>query len=140
LEPLQSFLIEELTDEAKVKTKLCNPVRVAESIARDALEVLVLRQKALDSDKATLSLLEEQMNAWEVLMVRNMRNDWDAVNRLLLNDSNKLHDSLQNKRMSFITQLRLYLSRKRFIRHCEDFISNNTDMITKIDAIVKESS
>jgi small GTP-binding protein len=140
LETLQSFLIEELTNEAKVKTKLCNPIRVAESIARDALEALVVRRKALDSDKATLSLLEEQMNAWEVLMERDMRNDWDAVNRLLLNDSNKLHDSLQNKRISFITQLMLFLSRKRFSKHCEDFISNKTDIITKIDAIVKESS
>lgn len=140
LETLQKFLIEELTNEAKVKTKLCNPIRVAESIARDALETLNSRQKALDSDNATLLLLEEQMKAWEVLMVRDMKNGWDGVNQLLLKDSNKLHDSLLNKRIRFINQLMLYVSRKRFHRHCEDLFTNKIDLMSQIDAIVKESS
>jgi small GTP-binding protein len=139
-EPLQKFLVEELTNEAKVTTKLCNPVRVAESVARDALEALDIRVKALDSDRATLSLLEEQMNAWEALMISDMMNDWNRVKQLFIKDSNKLYDSLLNDRTSYVTQIMLYLSRERFLRHCAKCISNKNDMISKVDSIVRESS
>jgi small GTP-binding protein len=139
-EPLQRFLVEELTNEAKVTTKLCNPVRVAESVARDALQALDVREKALDSDKATLSLLEEQMNAWEALMISDMMNDWNRVKQLLTKDSNDLYDSLLNDRTSYVTQIMLYLSRERFLRHCVKFIGNKNDTISKVDSIVRESS
>lgn len=61
---LETFLKESLTTETKIKAKLLNPLGVAEGVLVEGLEILVEEEKDLESDVATLNLLNHQFESW----------------------------------------------------------------------------
>ncbi len=58
-------LLKTLTASSKVKTKLINPIGVAEGILADCRKEIRRRQEELEVDIATLRLLKNQTDAWE---------------------------------------------------------------------------
>mmetsp|Transcript_14590 Transcript_14590/g.20854 ORF Transcript_14590/g.20854 Transcript_14590/m.20854 type:complete len:317 (-) Transcript_14590:118-1068(-) len=94
----------------------------------------------MDSDKATLTLLDEQMKAWEVQMTNDLTKNCTMVENLFTKASDRISDSIRNKGKSFATQIMLYLSRDRFLKHCSQHITNKDDLMCKIDSNIKESS
>jgi len=135
---LQEFLIHELTNEAKVMTKLCNPIRVAESIARDALEALDSRDASIESDKATLSLLNKQMKAWKAEIENDMANDCSLIKGLFEKKGDRVRDSILHE--GLINQLSLYLSYDKFEKHCARHMLDKGALDSNIDSIIRESS
>lgn len=62
---LETFLSENLSASSKIKTKLSNPLGVAEGILLDCKREIEQRQEDLDVDIATLKLLRSDSDAWE---------------------------------------------------------------------------
>ena len=82
---LESYLKDNLTDDAKVKAKLLNPVGVAEGILRDSRSVLSEREKDLLIDTATVNLLNKQMESWLKEMeedIRKFRTDIQTITQI----------------------------------------------------------
>ncbi|KAL3757869.1 hypothetical protein ACHAWU_002789, partial [Discostella pseudostelligera] len=65
LAELEQFLLKTLTASSKVKTKLLNPIGVAEGILVDCQQEIRRRQEELEVDVMTLRLLTNQTDAWE---------------------------------------------------------------------------
>lgn len=61
---LQEFLQTNLTTETKIRTKLSNPVNTATALVQQCLDQLQQEQEALETDLATLNLLQTQFVAW----------------------------------------------------------------------------
>ncbi len=62
---LETFLSATLTASSKIKTKLSNPLGVAEGILLDCKHEIERRQEDLDIDVATLKLLRSDSDGWE---------------------------------------------------------------------------
>jgi signal recognition particle receptor subunit beta len=82
---LEAYLKDSLTEDAKVKAKLLNPVGVTEGILGDSLSVLTSREKELLVDTATVNLLNNQMESWLREMGEDMkifRGDSEGIMRI----------------------------------------------------------
>jgi small GTP-binding protein len=62
---LESFLKETLTGRAKVRSKLSNPIGVAEGVMAKCLEVLENQKEELRADFSTLAIVESQFEGWK---------------------------------------------------------------------------
>lgn len=62
---LENFLSDTLSASSKIKTKLSNPLGVAEGILLESKHEIERRQEELDVDVATLKLLRSDTEAWE---------------------------------------------------------------------------
>jgi small GTP-binding protein len=62
---LENFLSDTLSASSKIKTKLSNPLGVAEGILLECKHEIERRQEELDVDVATLKLLRSDTEAWE---------------------------------------------------------------------------
>jgi len=62
---LESFLKETLTRRAKVRSKLSNPIGVAEAVMAECLRVLDDQSEELRADFATLAMVESQFEGWK---------------------------------------------------------------------------
>lgn len=62
---LETFLSNTLSTSSKIKTKLSNPLGVAEGVLIDCKNEIERRQEELDVDVATLKLLKRDSEAWE---------------------------------------------------------------------------
>lgn len=62
---LESFLKETLTGRAKVRSKLSNPIGVAEGVMAECLSVLETQKEELRSDFSTLAMVESQFEGWK---------------------------------------------------------------------------
>ena len=69
---LESFLMDNLTEEAKIQAKLLNPLGVTDGLLSECINVLDQRRKELETDVATMNLLSNQMNAWKRDMDRDI--------------------------------------------------------------------
>ena len=79
---LESFLKETLTTETKIKSKLANPIGIAEGTVAECLRVLEEEKKELGVDIATLNLLRGQCQGWEKEMhaeLESFRRDVGSV-------------------------------------------------------------
>jgi hypothetical protein len=75
---LESFLQDTLTSETKIKSKLTNPIGVAEGWMSDCLQVIDTERIELETDVATLNLLSSQLISWRKEMqadIDRARND-----------------------------------------------------------------
>jgi GTP-binding protein EngB required for normal cell division len=61
---LESFLKDSLTTETKIKAKLLNPIGVAEGVLLEGLQILRKEETDLETDVATLNLLNQQFDSW----------------------------------------------------------------------------
>ncbi len=62
---LESYLKETLTGRAKVRSKLSNPVGVAEAVMAECLRVLGEQSEELRADFSTLAMVESQFEGWK---------------------------------------------------------------------------
>jgi small GTP-binding protein len=62
---LESFLKESLTTQAKVKSKLSNPIGVVEGVMTECLRILDIERQELQVDIATLSIFQGQFEGWK---------------------------------------------------------------------------
>jgi hypothetical protein len=62
---LESFLKESLTTQAKLKSKLSNPIGVAEGVMTECLQVLKEQRDELQVDVATLNIFQSQFEGWK---------------------------------------------------------------------------
>lgn len=64
-EALESFLKQTLTTESKLRSKLVSPLGVVEGSLTQALTILKEENEALETDIATLNLLNSQFDGWK---------------------------------------------------------------------------
>lgn len=62
---LESFLKESLTTQTKVKSKLSNPIGVAEGVMIECLQILKSERDELQVDVATLNIFQSQFEGWK---------------------------------------------------------------------------
>lgn len=62
---LESFLKESLTTQQRLKSKLSNPIGVAEGITVECLRILKGQRKELQVDITTLSIFQSQFEGWK---------------------------------------------------------------------------
>ena len=103
-EELEEFLSTTLTDRIKVRSKLLNPLGVAEGILDDCVESLKAQQDELETDTATLRLLESQMSGWTLEMETEMSKFRLEVRDVLRLEGGRCRELIQ--RTSFYDQMR----------------------------------
>jgi len=103
-EELEDFLSTTLTDRIKVRSKLLNPLGVAEGILDDCIESLKAQKDELETDVATLRLLESQMNGWTLEMETEMNKFRLETRDMLRLEGTRCRELVQ--RMSFFDQMR----------------------------------
>ena len=114
--------------------QLCNPIRVAESIARDALEALDRRDASIESDKTMHSLLEEQMKARKAEIDNDMADDRSLIKGLFVKNSDRVRDYIINE--GLINQLTLFLRCDKFEEHCARHMLDKGTLESNIDSII----
>ena len=103
-EELEEFLSTTLTDRIKVRSKLLNPLGVAEGILDDCVESLKAQQDELETDTATLRLLESQMSGWTLEMETEMSKFRLEVRDMLRLEGGRCRELIQ--RTSLYDQMR----------------------------------
>ncbi len=103
-EELEEFLSTTLTDRIKVRSKLLNPLGVAEGILDDCVESLKAQKDELETDRATLRLLESQMSGWTLEMETEMSKFRLEVRDMLRLEGSRCRELVQ--RTSFFDQMR----------------------------------
>ena len=103
-EELENFLSTTLTDKIKVRSKLLNPLGVAEGMLDDCIESLKAQKDELETDSATLRLLESQMSGWTLEMESEMNKFRSEAQNLILLEGSRCRELVQ--RMSFPEQIR----------------------------------
>jgi small GTP-binding protein len=76
---LESFLRETLTGRAKIRSKLSNPIGVAEGVMVECLEVLDHQSEELRADVSTLAMVESQFEGWK----KELSGDLDKSRRAM---------------------------------------------------------
>lgn len=115
---LESFLKETLTTEAKIKSKLINPIGVAEGMMAECLKVLANEKRELEIDIATLNLLKSQFGGWEKEMNADIESFCKEVGSILLHEGERCQRllnrmSLSDRYLFAFNQHRLELEWKR---------------------------
>jgi len=103
-EELEEFLSSALTDRIKVRSKLLNPLGVAEGMLDDCIESLKAQKDELETDIATLRLLESQMSGWTLEMQSEMNKFRSEVRNILLLEGTRCRELIQ--KVSFFDQVR----------------------------------
>lgn len=131
---LETFLIRELTASSKIKTKLSNPLGVAEGILLDCKREIERRQDDLDVDVATLKLLRSDSEAWEKDMQSILERQRSNINKEWTTRAHAVQRVLDE--LTLVDQLRIGvgMGRDTFDRAWEN--AN----ITSISLAGKESS
>jgi small GTP-binding protein len=131
---LETFLSATLTASSKIKTKLSNPLGVAEGILLDCKHEIERRQEDLDVDVATLKLLRSDSEAWEKDMQSILERHRANINKEWTMRANVVHRVLDE--LTLIDQLRIGvgMGRPTFDRAWEN--AN----ITSVSSTGKETS
>ena len=80
---LESFLKETLTGRAKVRSKLSNPIGVAEGVMAKCLEVLEDQKEELRADFSTLAIVESQFEGWKKELSADLDKSRSAMTELV---------------------------------------------------------
>lgn len=99
---LESFLKHTLTTETKIKSKLLNPIGVAEGMMTECVSVLEEQRKELETDVATLTLLQSQFDGWTKEMNSDMEDSRREIKELFLMEGQRCQ--ILCDRMSYIDQ------------------------------------
>lgn len=104
---LEKFLMESLTDETKVQAKLLNPLGVTEGMLNECMDVLKRRAKDLETDTATVQLLQSQMDSWMYDMDKDMKEFQSNVQDILAKEKDRCDKFLNS--MGFFERYTLVL-------------------------------
>ena len=102
---LETFLSENLSASSKIKTKLSNPLGVAEGILLDCKREIERRQEELDVDVATLKLLRSDSDAWEKDMKSALQRHRLKINEEWTTGAQVVHRVLDE--LTIVDQLRI---------------------------------
>jgi small GTP-binding protein len=102
---LETFLTATLTASSKIKTKLSNPLGVAEGILLDCKQEIERRQEDLNVDVATLKLLRNDSEAWEKDMQSILERHRSRINKEWTTRAHVVHRVLDE--LTLIDQLRI---------------------------------
>ncbi len=116
---LESYLKDSLTEEAKVQAKLLNPLGVTEGMLTECLNVLEHRRRELETDIATVNLLQNQMDAWR----RDMDHDINQFQQ-------DVHDHLKRE----MDRCRALVDSLGFFEKYSLFLFGGSDNITKLES------
>jgi small GTP-binding protein len=130
---LESFLRETLTTQTKIKSKLINPILVAEGMMAECLRVLANEKRELEIDIATLNLLKSQLGGWDKEMSADMESFRREIGSILSHEGSRCQRL--EKRMSLsemymcalFDENRLYLEWKRTRRLGPDDVQGIVD-------------
>jgi len=101
-EELENFLTVTLTDRVKLRSKMLNPLGVAEGMLDDCISTLKSQKHNLETDLATLCLLENQMNGWTAELNEDMTKFVQEAGNILHSEGERCHELI--KRMSYMDQ------------------------------------
>ncbi|KAL3804506.1 hypothetical protein HJC23_002545 [Cyclotella cryptica] len=120
---LEHYLLDTLTASSKIKTKLLNPIGVAEGMLIDCREEIAHRREELEVDVVTLRLLNSQTAAWEKEMQSEVMDQCRHDIRQYFAKRSEIVDTLLG-RLSYIDQLKigLGLGRSAFDNAWEDSV------------------
>eukprot|EP00977_Amphora_coffeiformis_P015647 scaffold4600_cov169-Amphora_coffeaeformis.AAC.9 len=96
---LEAFLRSNLTTRTKIQAKLLNPIGLVDKVLEDCFQKLTREQEELQTDVATLQLLESQVKAWQSELDRQMQQTWQDVRTSWQQEANRGHILL--RRMSW---------------------------------------
>lgn len=97
---LEHFLRESLTTTTKIKSKLSNPIGLCEGSLQTTLNNIKSQQSELDTDVATLRMIESQMEAWRTQLESELNHARARVETYLNQYGNRSHILL--RRLSFV--------------------------------------
>lgn len=96
---LERFLKDSLTTQTKLKSKLTNPIGVCEGVAKECLRLLDEQHTELQSDIATLAVLDSQFEGWKKELALDLQTFRQGTTQLVRKQGERWDQILQ--RMSF---------------------------------------
>jgi small GTP-binding protein len=100
-EELESFLKDSLTTEAKLKSKLANPIGVVEGVLIECSKVLDGQSEELQSDIATLNVLRAQFEGWKKELAADLQGFQQGTTAVVRSQGERWHILLN--RMNFFS-------------------------------------
>jgi hypothetical protein len=88
---LESFLRDSLTMETKIKSKLTNPIGVAEGWMNDCQKRLKKENQELEDDQITLNLLSSQLEGWRKEILKDMERAKSNISDRLQQEGKRAH-------------------------------------------------
>eukprot|EP00611_Tribonema_gayanum_P029178 TRINITY_DN7723_c0_g1_i1.p1 TRINITY_DN7723_c0_g1~~TRINITY_DN7723_c0_g1_i1.p1 ORF type:complete len:389 (+),score=128.32 TRINITY_DN7723_c0_g1_i1:29-1168(+) len=133
-EAFEEYMVRVLSREERVRSKLLSPIGVAEQVAERSVQVADQRLRLLESDVATLSMVEEQLTAFMEDMQRDIRYERLSLERVLENVQRRADDFIEKKMR--LTNLRALSNRDQLRKEFErDALG---DMPARVDAVVAD--
>ncbi len=86
---LEAFLKDSLTTQAKLKSKLTNPIGVVEGVMRECLKVLEDQSQELQADIATLNVLQTQFGGWKKELSADLQAFQQGTTELVRNNGGR---------------------------------------------------
>jgi len=124
---------EVLAQEQKVRSKLLNPLGVADKIVDKSIDIVDSRREILKSDISTLSLINEQMEAFMKDLERDVKFEHLQINSALEDVISKADNFLEEK-ISMLNYAQLWDSeefRKDFDKEVLSTLGTHLDEIVK---------
>ena len=101
-EELEKFLSITLTDRVKLRSKMLNPLGVAEGMLDYCMSKLNSQKNDLETDLGTLRLLESQMKGWTAEVDADMKGFVHEAGRVLQSEGERCQEMI--RRMSYVDQ------------------------------------
>jgi len=130
---LEDYMQEVLAQEQKVRSKLLNPLGVADKIVDKSIDIVDSRREILKSDISTLSLINEQMEAFMKDLERDVKFEHLQINSALEDVISKADNFLEEK-ISMLNYAQLWDSeefRKDFDKEVLSTLGTHLDEIVK---------
>jgi hypothetical protein len=84
-------LKESLTTQAKLKSKLSNPIGVSEGILVECLKVLKEQRQELQVDISTLDILQSQFDGWKKELEADLRLSRTTISQMVREEGKRCH-------------------------------------------------
>lgn len=125
-EVLENFLKDSLTQQTKLKSKLVNPIGVVEGVLRECTKVLDEQSQELQSDVATLNVLQAQFGGWKKELSGDLQNFQQGTTGVVRSQGERWQILLN--RMSFLSfHYNMLVDRTKFDQQWDE-----TRLITSI--------
>lgn len=102
---LEDFLRNTLTEETKIEAKLLNPLGVTEGMLSECHDVLMRRKKGIETDTATLKLLEATMKTWKGDMTKDIKDFTRIIGSMM--DEEKIRGKLFLEGLSMADKIKM---------------------------------
>lgn len=132
---LEAFLRSSLTTKTKIQAKLLNPIGLVEKQLQDCLQKLSTEQEDLQTDVATLQLLQSQVQAWQNELERQMQQTRQDVQTSWQQEANRGLVLLRRVSLADYYQATLLGDTKQLQR----FWQETSSLVTHVDWTEKKA-